>query len=56
MYTGGFVKGAFVGMILCASICIAVHPKKKLLCKRSGIGKSIRVLGEIVDNIVDVMH
>lgn len=56
MCTSGFIKGALFGMLVSGAVCTMIMPKKKMLCRRSALGKSIKLAGEIADGLLTVLR
>ena len=52
MNTNGFVKGALFGMLASAAVCTAIMPKRKMNNRRSMIGKSLKAVGQVMDDVL----
>ena len=55
MCTSGFIKGALFGMIVSGAVCMMM-PRKKTLCRRSVLGKSIKLAGDVVEGLMTVLR
>ncbi len=56
MCTSGFIKGAIFGMAVSSAVCTLMMPKKKTVCRRSTLGKGMKLVSELADSVADILH
>jgi len=52
MSSNGFMKGALFGMLASAAVYTAVAPKKKMIGSKSTVGKSLKAVGQVVEDVM----